>query len=171
MSIVRLFNEPEGWNYLRKQGIRQDFLPSLPLLGISGIGNLLGAIKFAKYFELTKRDIVVTVLTDSMDLYKTRVEEMRESQGAYSDLEAAKDYHRYLMGASTGHMLELSYYDKRRIHNLKYFTWIEQQGKSLAELDAQWYDYPEYWDRIHRQADQIDRLIEQFNDRAGLLKR
>jgi cysteine synthase len=169
MNIVRLFNEPEGWNYLRKQGVRQEFLSKLSLLGISGIGNLLGAIKFAKYFELTNRDIVVTVLTDSMDLYKTRVEEMREGQGPYSGLEAAKDYHRYLMGTSTDHMLELSYYDKRRIHNLKYFTWIEQQGKELSELDAQWYDYPQYWDKIHRQVDQIDGLIEQFNERTGLV--
>jgi len=170
MNIVRLFNEPEGWNYLRKQRVPQDFLSRLPLLGISGIGNLLGAIKFAKYFELTKRDIVVTVLTDSMDLYKTRVEEMQETYGPYSELEAARDYHRYLMGTSTDHMLELSYYDKRRIHNLKYFTWIEQQGKDLDELNAQWYDYPEFWDRIHRQTDEIDKLIEQFNERTGLLK-
>jgi len=95
---------------------------------------------------------------------------MHETYGPYSELEAARDYHRYLMAASTDHMLELSYYDKRRIHNLKYFTWIEQQGKGLAELDAQWYDFPEYWDRIHQQVEIIDKLIEQFNLRTGLLR-
>jgi hypothetical protein len=63
----------------------------------------------------------------------------------------------------------LTYYDKRQIHNLKYFTWIEQQGKDLDELNAQWYDFPGYWDEIHRQADEIDELIEQFNESVGLL--
>ena len=169
MNIMRLFNEPEGWNYLGKQGISQECIGKLPLLGISSIGNLLCAIKFSKYYELTSRDIVLTVWTDSMDLYQTRVKEMGDTHGPYSEIEAAKDYHRYLMGESTAHMRELTYYDKRRIHNLKYFTWIEQQGKDLDELNAQWYDFPEYWDRIHRQADEIDGLIEQFNERVGLL--
>ncbi len=66
-------------------------------------------------------------------------------------------------------MRELSYYDKRKIHNLKYFTWIEQQGKELTELDKQWNDFPEFWDRIHSQVGEIDKLIEQFNQRSGLL--
>jgi len=170
MNLIRLFNEPEGWNYLHKQGIDDGTIEKLPLMGISSIGNLLCAIKFAKYYELTNRDLVLTVWTDSMDLYKTRLREMEEAHGPYSEMEAAKDYHRYLLGESTQHVRELTYYDKRQIHNLKYFTWIEQQGKELAELDAQWYDFPEYWERIHAQIDEIDRLIEQFNERTGLLR-
>lgn len=169
MNLIRLFNEPEGWDYLRKQGVSDEIITRLPLLGISSIGNLLCAIKFAKYYELAARDIVLTVWTDSMDLYKTRLQEMRETQGPYSEMEAAKDYHRYLMAESTANMRELSYYDRRQIHNLKYFTWIEQQGKELDELNAQWYDFPEHWDSIHGQVDEIDRLIEQFNEQTGLL--
>jgi cysteine synthase A len=169
MNLMRLFNERRGWSYLRKQGVDDEVISQLPLLGISSIGNLLCAIKFAKYYELTGRDIVMTVWTDSMDLYQTRLKDMRQTYGPYSNMEAAKDYNRYLMGASTDHMLELSHYDKHRIHNLKYFTWIEQQGKDLSELDAQWYDFPDYWDRIHKQVDEIDGLIEQFNERVGLL--
>ncbi len=170
MNLMRLFNEPMGWSYLRKQGVGDEIVSRLPLLGISSIGNLLCAIKFAKYYELRERDIVITVWTDSMDLYKTRLTEMNQRHGTYSETEAAKDYHRYLMGESTDHMLELSYYDKRRIHNLKYFTWIEQQGKDPSELDAQWYDFPEYWEGVHKQAAEIDGLIERFNERTGLLR-
>jgi cysteine synthase len=169
MNLLRLFNEPEGRNYLKKQGVRDEILEKLSLLGISSIGNLLGAIKFSKYYELTNRDIVITLWTDSMDLYQSRLKEARETWGPYSEMEAAKDYHRYLMGESTAHMHEVNYGDKRRIHNLKYFTWIEQQGKALSELDAQWYDFPDYWDRIHAQVDNIDRLIDQFNEHTGLL--
>jgi len=66
-------------------------------------------------------------------------------------------------------MLELNYHDKKRIHNLKYFTWIEQQQKDLNELNAQWYDYPAYWKRIRNLTPQIDELIKEFNNESGLL--
>lgn len=168
MNLIRLFNNPQGWDYLEKQGVSEDLMTQLPLLGISSIGNLLCAVKFAKYYELTRRDIVMTVCTDSMALYQTRLDEMNRTLGPYAEVEAAKDYHRYLLGESTGNMRELSYTDKRQIHNLKYFTWIEQQGKDLEELNAQWYDFPDYWDRIHEQVEEIDRLIEAFNARIRL---
>ena len=104
-----------------------------------------------------------------MDLYQTRLREMNDTYGPYSEIEAAKDFHRFLIGESISHVRELNYYDRRQIHNLKYFTWIEQQGKDVNKLDAQWYDFPEYWDRMHQQINQIDELIEQFNERTGLL--
>ncbi|MBW2307812.1 MAG: pyridoxal-5-phosphate-dependent protein subunit beta [Deltaproteobacteria bacterium] len=170
LSVLRLFNEPEGTRYLSARGVSEEFLQKLPLLGVSSIGNLLSAIKFAKYFELTGRDIVLTVFTDSMELYGTRIDELREQKGPYTPLDAAGDYHRHLMGESTANMLELRHTDRKRIHNLKYFTWIEQQGKPLDELNAQWDDFPGYWDRIHRQVDEIDRLIKEFNERTGVLR-
>ncbi|OQA12892.1 MAG: hypothetical protein BWY64_03843 [bacterium ADurb.Bin363] len=123
----------------------------------------------AKYYELTHKDILLTVFTDSMELYQTRVKELEEKYGKYKKIDAALDYNN-LMHINVDHILELSYYDKRRIHNLKYFTWIEQQGRELKELNAQWYDFPDYWDRIHSQVDEIDKLIDTFNERTGLLK-
>jgi hypothetical protein len=65
-------------------------------------------------------------------------------------------------------MLELSYWDKRRMHNLKYFTWVEQQGKTVEELDAQWYD-EDYWKIQLNSYKEWDVKIKQFNERAGLL--
>ena len=76
-------------------------------------------------------------------------------------------YHRYLLGTAIDHVHELSYYDRKRIHNLKYFTWVEQQGKTFEEIQAQWYD-PDYWTSIQALVDPIDELIEAFNDRVGL---
>ena len=169
MQIIRLFNEPAGREYLEQQGVKTKLIERLPLLGISSVGNLLGAIKLAKYYELTERDIVLTVFTDSMELYQTRLRELEEKQGPYGKTQAAIDYHRYLMGTSIDFMAELGHWERRRIHNLKYYTWVEQMGKSVEELDAQWYDYPDYWDRIHASVEPIDRLIEAFNERTGLL--
>ncbi|MFQ6117190.1 MAG: pyridoxal-phosphate dependent enzyme [Candidatus Bipolaricaulia bacterium] len=170
MRLIRLFNEPSGQEYLVKQGVPESLIERLPWLGISSVGNLLAAIKFAKYYELAERDVVLTVSTDSMALYGSRIQELRERYGPYTAEQAAIDYHRSLLGQTTDHMLELSYYDRRRIHNLKYFTWIEQMGKSAEELEEQWYDFPGYWERIHRQVVEIDRLIEEFNERTGLLE-
>lgn len=163
MHLLRLFNEASGQETLIKQGVPAELVENLPSLGISGIANMLSAIKLAKYYELGERDVVFTVFTDSMELYGSRIEEMRERMGAYTKEDAIADFHRYLHGTAIDHVLELSHYEKRRIHNLKYFTWVEQMGKSAEELDAQWHDWPGYWDEIHQQADQIDELIEEFN--------
>ena len=168
MKLIRLFNEPEGREFLASQGVGRELIEKLGVFGISGVGNLLGAIKFAKYYELTERDIVLTVCTDSIDLYRSRLAELERAYGSYSGTDAACDYHRHLLGESTGNVRELTYYDRKQIHNLKYFTWIEQQGKDLDELNAQWYDYPDYWERIRRQTVEIDRLIEDFNRLSGL---
>lgn len=170
MSLIRLFNEPAGHEFLASQGVQNDFIDKLSYLGISSVANMLSAIKFAKHHELTKKDIVLTVFTDSMELYQTRLAELTEERGPYNEMQAAIDYNLHLLGIKTDHTLELRYQDRKRIHNLKYYTWIEQMGKSVEELDAQWYDYPGYWDRIHRMVEPIDELIEAFNDRVGLLK-
>ena len=169
MSLIRLFNEPEGHEYLIRQGVSEDLVGKLDSLGISGVANLLSSIKFAKYHELTEQDVVLTVLTDSMDLYQTRLQELEAERGAYTPTQAAVDHHAHLLGIKTDHVLELGYKERKRIHNLKYFTWVEQLGKSVEELDAQWYDYPGYWDSIHASVAAIDEKIDAFNDRVGLL--
>ncbi len=169
MSLIRLFNEPAGQKFLASQGVAEKFIEQLPLMGISSVANVLSAIKFAKYYELTEKDVVLTVFTDSMELYQTRLAELTEERGEYNEMQAAIDYNLHLQGIKTDHTLELRYQDRKRIHNLKYYTWIEQMGKSVEELDAQWYDYPDYWDRIHRLVEPIDELIEAFNERVGLL--
>ena len=169
IRLIRLLNEDAGKTYLQSQGVPTDLVERLNLLGISGIANLLSAIKFAKYHELTGSDVILTVLTDSMELYQSRLVELRDAHGPYEATNAAVDYHAHLLGIKTDHTLELRHPDRKRIHNLKYFTWIEQLGKSVEELDAQWYDYPGYWDQIHSMVPAIDELIIAFNERVGLL--
>lgn len=167
VNIMRLFNEPEGRQYLVKKGVPEAIVSQLDLLGFSGIANVLSAIKFAKYYELGENDIVLTVLTDSMQLYGSRIEEMRKEFGAYSITDAAEHYARYLMGENTDNLLELTYESRKRIHNLKYYTWVEQQGRSYEEIQAQWYD-PNYWTDIQGQVEEIDERIKEFNARVGL---
>ena len=162
MDTYRLFNEKEGIEYLRKQGLKDEQLEDLALFGISGIGNLLGAIKMAKYYEMDEDDVVFTILTDSSVMYTSRLNELTEQQGAFSEMEAAKVHSSALMHQGIDNALELGYYDRLRIHNLKYYTWVEQQGKTYEELNRQWYD-KNYWKDIPKLTGKIDELIESFN--------
>jgi cysteine synthase len=168
MSLLRLFNEEEGIRFLETQGLKPDLLKLLPLVGISGICNLVASIKVAKHYEFDGRDMLVTPLTDSMDLYASRKQELREERGPYTRERAAQDYARYLLGAGIDYLQELGYHDRKRLHNLKYFTWVEQQGKTSEELAALW--EPDFWTETWAQVDEWDRLIRQFNERAGVLQ-
>jgi hypothetical protein len=164
ISLIRLFNEPAGHAYLRSQGVSSDFIDKLPLLGISGVANMLMAIKFAKWYELTGNDIVVTLGTDSMEMYASRLSELTAERGEFTPADASGSYHQHLMGQGLDNIQELGYHDRKRIHNLKYYTWVEQQGKTYEEIQAQWYD-PDYWTSIQAMADPIDEMIEAFNER------
>jgi cysteine synthase len=170
MQLIRLFNEPEGKRYLAHMGVAESIIDQLPLLGISGVANLLSAVKMAKWYEWGEGDAVITVLTDSMEMYQSRLRELRSERGEFTARDAAIAYHQHLMGQGVEHVEELSYPARKRIHNLKYYTWVEQQGKTYQEIQSQWYDAG-YWSNIQRQVGEIDALIEQFNDMTGLLKR
>jgi cysteine synthase len=169
VNIMRLFNEPVGREYLEKKGVPAETIGKLELMGFSGIANVLSAIKFAKWNELGSHDVVAAVLTDSMELYGTRIQEYRESFGEFTAADASAAFARDLHGETTDHMLELTYPERKRVHNLKYYTWVEQQGKTYAEILAQW-DDPDYWTGFQSQVGEIDQLITAFNDAVGLEK-
>ena len=113
---------------------------------------------------------MATVATDSAVMYESRVKELNEQQGNYSLLTAARDFSEHLHGIRTDNMAELTYADRKRVHNLKYYTWVEQQGKTVEELNAQWYDR-DYWTGIHEQAKDLDKLITEFNARTGVAEK
>lgn len=163
IALMRLFNEPEGHEFLIKEGLPESLVKQLPLLGISCICNLVASIKTARMFEMNGRDIVFTCLTDSMDLYRSRIEEQRKLNGPYDSAIAARHFGRYLEGVSSDHMRELTYADRKALHNFKYFTWVEQQQRDVEDLRRLW--NPDFWTETFAQVEQWDRLIEQFNAR------
>ncbi|MEA1986844.1 MAG: pyridoxal-phosphate dependent enzyme, partial [Candidatus Marinimicrobia bacterium] len=167
IRLMRLFNDLEGRKLLKRKGVDEKIVNNLDLMGISSIGNMLAAIKYAKYYELTENDVVMTVFTDSMEMYGSRMRELNEQHGKYTEIDANRDFE-LLRNIKKDNMLELSYYEKKRIHNLKYYTWIEQQEKDSEELNDQWYN-KNYWDSIHKMTGKIDDLVREFNDRTGLV--
>ncbi len=169
MRVLRLFNEKEGLDYLKSSGIDPEVISSLHLIGISGISNMISAIKAAKYFEMTGDDIILTIATDSADMYKSRVEELTAEKGKYTNTQAVKDFERCILGQKTDSMKELTYYDRKALHNLKYYTWVEQQGKEVEDLNQLWNDR-KIWGKMFSQVERWDELIQAFNERTGLIK-
>ena len=168
MRLLRLFNEQVGKEYLETQGIPDDIVNKLELLGISSLANLVGAIKVAKYYEMSEKDIVISIATDSMELYHSRLAELRNERGEYAENRAAIDFEVGLRNTAIDHILEMTYWDKKRIHNLKYFTWVEQLGKDVEELDRQWQENS-YWEEKYNSYKDWDKLIKEFNARTAIL--
>ena len=151
--LLRLFNTKEGQKYLKEElKLSDELIEKLTWLGISGIANVLCCIKMAKYYELTENDVVGTVLTDSAAMYQSRIEELNEMHGAYNVEEAKLDHNLHMLGLKTDNLMELTYTDRKRIHNLKYYTWVEQQARDVKDLNALWYDTKGTWDAVHAQA-------------------
>lgn len=162
MRILRLFNEPAGQEWLSKQGVPDEVIEKLPLMGISSISNMISAIKLAKYYEYNENDVIFTIFTDSVEMYRSRLQELNDAVGSYSNRQAEIDWRVAIENQKIDFIKELSYYEKKAIHNLKYFTWVEQQGKDVKELNAQWYD-DDYWDERFSTVEQWDKQIEEFN--------
>jgi len=166
LALFRLFNEPVGQTLLNHR-LSDQLVQQLTLLGISGICNLVAAIKTAKYYDLDGRDVIFTCLTDSAGLYASRLEELAAERGPYTPERAAYDQARYLDGIVTDHLRELTYHDRKALHNFKYFTWVEQQGRTANELRELW--NPDFWEHTFAQVDEWDEQIADFNARTGVL--
>jgi len=165
VRMIRLLNEKAGRARLAEAGVDAATLAKLDWLGISGNGNLAAAIKFAKHYELGADEVVFTMFTDSMELYGSRLTELTAERGVYDQRQADRDME-MVAGLQTDSLLELDQVAKRRIHQLKYFTWVEQLGKDVAELRAQWHDHRAYWGGLRAQVADLDKMIEDFNAEA-----
>jgi len=166
MVLLRLFNEQAGQERLTELGVAPELVEQLPLLGISSICNLIAAIKTARYYDMDGRDVIFTPLTDSAEMYSSRLPELTAAKGPYNRDQAIEDQARWLAGTTTDHMRELSYHDRKTLHNFKYFTWVEQQGRSVAELRQLW--DRDFWTEMFDVADIWDQRITEFNERIGL---
>jgi cysteine synthase len=166
MRVYRMFNEPVGQAYLKELGASDELIAQLPLLGISCVCNLLAAIKTAKYYEMDENDVIVTIFTDSSEMYDSRMREMSAERGPFTRDNAVITFEGSLVKQGKEHYRELGYWDRKALHNLKYFTWVEQQGKDPRDLDDLW--QPEFWDQIFSVVPEWEKAIVEFNKLVGL---
>jgi hypothetical protein len=165
IQIMRLFNEDDGRKHLSDEGVDAKTIEQMNLAGISGICNLVASIKAAKYYEMTGRDVIVFPMTDSMQLYGSRIEELRHQLGNYKELDAAKAFARYVQGAMPDNLRELNYQDRKQLLYFKYFSWVELQQRDANDLRKLW--EPDFWTETFAQVEQWDQQIEDFNRRVN----
>lgn len=159
-----VFNTSAGRAFLSEhKGLSQEQIAGLGDLGLSSIANILGAIKYAKYMDLGEDDIVLTVATDGADMYETEmsIAEKKYFGGRFTAVEAAEAFGQHLMGISIDHIQELGRFDRERIFNLGYYTWVEQQGVSLTDFDRR--RDQSFWDGLMDLVPVWDEMIDRFN--------
>ena len=156
---LRLLAEPAGRDALaRRYGLAEDTIGQLASsLGISGICNIIGAIKTARFYGMGSDDVIVTVATDAMERYGSVMAGLRKAHGPLDEAAATAIVEGVFQRAGLDWIQEGSREARERWHNLKYYTWVEQQGKTVAELDAQ--RDPAWWRAHQRQVGEIDRLL------------
>ena len=162
LSGLRLLAEGAGREVLRTRfGLAEEAVKQLAqTLGISGICNIIGAIKTAKFYRMTRDDVVVTVATDAMERYASVMSHLRQLEGPLDEARAAAIVAGVFHRAATDWIMEGGRAARERWHNLKYYTWVEQQGKTVEELDAQ--RDPAWWTGHQELVGEIDqRLIQQ----------
>ncbi len=160
-----LFNTSAGRKFLSDyKAIGQEQIANLGNLGLSSIANVLGAVKYAKYMDLGANDVVLTVATDGADMYQTEMKIATDKYfgGSFDEVTAAENYGRNILGIGIDHILELGRFDRERIFNLGYYTWVEQQGISLEHFDQR--RDPSFWDGLLDLAPVWDKMIARFND-------
>ena len=159
---LQLLAEATGRQTLAdRYGLDQGLVERLSdTLGISGICNVIGAIKTAKYYDMGAGDVVVTVATDAMERYGSVMTALNRTQGALDEARATAIVDGVFHRAGGDWVMEGTREARERWHNLKYYTWVEQQGKSVEELDAQ--RDPDWWLEHQARVAEIDRrLLEQ----------
>jgi cysteine synthase len=166
-TLYVLFNTDIGRAYLQnRHGVPASTVAELSHFGFSGIANVLAAIKTAKRLRLGPDDAIVTVATDGAAMYGTERDKAvaKHFPRGFDEVAAAETFARYMLGQATDDLLELGQKDRERIFSLGYFTWVEQQGVSIAEFDAR--KKPSFWRGLRSLIASWDGMIGEFNARV-----
>jgi cysteine synthase len=170
-ALNLLSNSKVGHSYLaERQKIDPLLIGELDNIGISGWANIVAAIKIAKHLELGASDVIITVATDGAALYDSERETFlaRNYSRGFDAVNAGEIFGRHLQGIGDDHLIELTHVDRRRIFNLGYYTWVEQQGVSVEDFDSR--KHAPFWTELQASVPAWDKLIEQFNEETGAMQ-
>jgi cysteine synthase len=163
-SLDLLFNSDAGLAYLAdRRHIDTELLPRLKFIGLSGIANLVAAIKTAKRLELGEEDVLITVATDGASLYRSERAKFLAANypEGFDTVSAGEIFGQHLLGAADNDVLELTHSERTRIFNLGYYTWVEQQGVSVEAFEKR--RSQKFWKELREAASAWDGLITEFN--------
>jgi cysteine synthase len=169
-ALDLLFNDSLGRTHLAKRRhVDKAFVQELSHLGLSAIANVVAAIKIAKHFDLDESDAIVTVATDSAAMYGSEraAYVKRNYPAGFDGVAAGEIFGQHLAGIEDDHLTELTYVDRKRVFNLGYYTWVEQQGVSVEDFDKR--KKPRFWTDLQASIPVWDKLISEFNADTGAM--
>jgi cysteine synthase A len=169
-ALNLLFNDSFGRTYLAKRRhLDEAFVKELSHFGLSGNANIVAAIKIAKHFDLDESDAIITVATDSAAMYGSERAAYvnRNYPDGFDGVHAGEIYGQHLAGIEDDHLNELSHVDRKRVFNLGYYTWVEQQGVSLEDFDKR--KHQKFWTDLQATIPAWDKLISEFNVDTGAM--
>jgi len=131
--------------------------PLAGVFGISGICNVLGAIRFARHLNLGPDDNVVTVATDGFDRYPSVLSELEERNGPLSEAVLQGWFEAVFRSYDPQAILDVRPPEqKRRLFGYKQQLWSEF-GYSHTYLGVM--QSPSFWDAEYEKIQQIDRRL------------
>jgi cysteine synthase len=167
-SLNALFGGNVGRSYLvGRRKIDPDVIRTFSDIGISGLANIVASIKLARHLDLGGDDVIMTLATDSAMLYASERQNFlgRRYRDGFDEVSAGEIFSRHLEGVVNDHVFELTHLDRKRIFNLGYFTWVEQQGVALDDFDRR--KQARFWRGLVDTIPEWDRLIDAFNAEVG----
>ncbi|WP_235777070.1 MULTISPECIES: pyridoxal-phosphate dependent enzyme [Rhizobium] len=155
---------PENRSWLARQlGLEIGDLNFLDYIGISGFANIIASIKLARQMNYGPGDVVMTVATDGAALYYSEAERtlsVNHSRGL-SDADRSSFLEECLREELADSVLQTEARDRRRMFNLGYYTWVEQQAISPEDFDAR--KSQSFWKQAAGLWAEWDELIIDFN--------
>ncbi len=151
----------EGAKILEKHGVPAKVAKEMEnLFGVSGICNILGAIKMAKYLKLGPDDNVVTIATDSFDRYPSVIENLHERELEVTDNVLDRWFNDVFMGADTSYVLDTRGKEaKEKLFKQKERDWLKF-GYKQEYLDAM--RKPEFWENEYNKVFEYDKKIKEM---------
>lgn len=165
-TLLLLFNTPAGKAHLLERGLDPDLIENLKHLGLSSICNMLAAVQTARHHRLGNDDVLVTIATDGAEMYTSEIDRIvkRDHPGGFGKPQAEAASGRFLTDGDTGDFLDLGDVGRRRIFNLGYYTWVEQQGVAFPDFERR--RDQDFWQGLRPHLDIWDSMITEFNQRT-----
>jgi cysteine synthase A len=134
------------------------------LFGVSGVCNILGAIKMAKYLKLGPEDNVVTIATDGFDRYHSVLEDLDrrclETAGFVLERWIRDIFH----GADERHIYDYRRADrKEQLFRQKEQDWLPF-GYTKEYIDSM--RSPEFWENEYRKIDGYNEKIKSLRSKV-----
>ncbi|MGB9104272.1 MAG: hypothetical protein WCC59_05915, partial [Terriglobales bacterium] len=117
--------------------VRAGFLREFDgVFGISGVCNILGSIRLARYLKLGPRDNVVTIATDGFDRYPSVLSELAKRKPMTAEKALHDSFEAIFRGGSSADILDVRpRQEKERLFRYKQETW-SKFGYSDAYLQS-----------------------------------